>query len=62
MFAINCSNTNVKDINDCEPDPCTHGSCIDGVNSYMCACDQGYIGANCNEGTLMFHSFLFVLQ
>ena len=59
-FGINCNKLNIKDINECEPYPCIHGSCKDGVNSYMCVCYSGYIGANCNESTnelnLLIHS------
>lgn len=36
-------------INDCDPDPCYHGSqCIDDVNDYRCICTPGFEG-NCNE-------------
>ena len=54
-FTINCTKANITDINDCEPDPCTHGSCTDGVNSYICACDTGYSGTNCAKGTREFY-------
>ena len=58
-FAINCSKFNIKDVNDCEQGPCTHGSCTDGVNSYTCACDIGYSGTNCNEGSFI-HLFIWL--
>ena len=58
LFAINCKNTNDKDINDCQPDPCTHGSCTDEVNLYTCACDPGYTGKKCAEGTNALHSYI----
>ncbi|KXJ18052.1 Fibropellin-1 [Exaiptasia diaphana] len=32
---------------DCVPNPCTNGKCIDGVNSYTCECIPGYAGKNC---------------
>ena len=54
-FTINCSSTKIKDINDCEPDPCKHGHCIDGVNSYTCICNAGFTGTNCAECTNKFH-------
>ena len=25
------------------------GSCIDGINSYTCACAEGYTGTNCQH-------------
>ncbi|ESO98140.1 hypothetical protein LOTGIDRAFT_52132, partial [Lottia gigantea] len=32
------------DINDCEPNPCLHGTCIDQLLAYECVCPQGYKG------------------
>jgi len=33
---------------DCAGDPCLNGStCVDGVNSYTCACAAGWSGTNC---------------
>ena len=32
------------DVNDCDPNPCqNNGSCKDGIASYTCLCDFGYI-------------------
>ena len=37
-----------EDINDCDPDPCYHGSqCVDGVDDYTCQCISGYEGTDC---------------
>ena len=58
-FTINL-NYNTKDINDCEPIPCMHGSCADGFNSYTCTCDPGYSETNCNKGTI-FYSFTLLI-
>ena len=27
-----------EDINECDPNPCVHGTCTDGINSYTCDC------------------------
>ena len=35
-------------INECVPDPCTHGTCIDQVNDYLCTCEPGYTDKNCS--------------
>ena len=33
----------IVDIDDCpSPDPCTDGSCQDGINDFTCSCDTGY--------------------
>ena len=32
----------------CNADPCVHGRCTNAGNTYSCACDAGYEGANCN--------------
>ena len=36
----------------CTPDPCkNHGSCqVLRLNSYYCACPEGWTGAHCEEG------------
>ncbi|XP_028513086.1 neurogenic locus Notch protein [Exaiptasia diaphana] len=39
--------TIVPNADDCVPNPCTNGKCIDGVNSYTCECIPGYAGKNC---------------
>ena len=36
------------DINECDPNPCGHGNCTDGVNDYNCTCDPGWTGVNCS--------------
>merc|ERR1711881_630458 len=43
------ANEACADIDDCSPDPCTHGTCTDGVDSYTCACENGYDGVNCDN-------------
>ena len=39
-----------SDVDDCQPNPCVHGTCTDGVNSHTCQCTPGYRGDNCDEG------------
>ena len=34
-------------INDCDPDPCNHGNCVDLIDGYVCHCDPGYTGTHC---------------
>lgn len=36
-------------INDCDPNPCVHGKCLDGVNTFDCVCDKDYWGVNCDK-------------
>ena len=33
--------------------PCVNGYCIDGFNTYICICDEGYMGRNCDEEGLL---------
>ena len=44
----------IQDINECQSQPCHHGNCTDGVNSYKCACSAGYTGVNCETGKQSF--------
>ena len=38
----------VVEINECDSNPCEHGAtCTDAVNRYICKCDPGYEGVNC---------------
>ncbi|MCA9581662.1 MAG: hypothetical protein KC416_07685 [Myxococcales bacterium] len=30
--------------------PCANGTCTDQVNGYLCACDPGYHGTDCDQG------------
>ncbi|XP_076296135.1 cubilin [Lasioglossum baleicum] len=32
----------------CSSNPCVHGNCVAGDSGYICACDSGYYGKNCN--------------
>ena len=39
------------DVDDCVRVTCSfHGTCVDGVNSHTCSCEQGYTGDNCEIG------------
>jgi len=38
-----------QDVDECQSNPCVHGTCTDGVNSYTCQCSPGYRGDNCTE-------------
>lgn len=39
----NCS----ENIDDCDPDPCFNGTCVDGINNYTCDCFHGFEGRHC---------------
>nr|XP_046255008.1 von Willebrand factor D and EGF domain-containing protein isoform X2 [Scatophagus argus] len=36
-------------IDDCKPNPCRLGRCIDGANSFSCICPPGMTGRTCRE-------------
>lgn len=38
-----------ENIDNCDPDPCHHGQCQDGIDSYTCICSPGYMGAICSD-------------
>ncbi|KAM8826970.1 von Willebrand factor D and EGF domain-containing protein isoform 2-T2 [Synchiropus picturatus] len=37
------------DVDDCKPNPCRFGRCIDGINSFTCLCPPGATGRTCRE-------------
>ncbi len=42
-----CSGVFISDIIDCKDDSCNyHGRCTDGVNTYTCACEDGWINGD----------------
>lgn len=45
-----------SNIDNCKPDPCHHGTCIDGIASYTCNCDPGYTGYRCENQLNECHS------
>ena len=38
-----------RNVDDCSPDPCHHGRCVDGIASFSCACAPGYTGTRCES-------------
>ena len=39
------------DITSCNPNPCQNqGQCVNGDNDYICACQAGWTGFNCELG------------
>lgn len=45
-----------SNINNCKPDPCHHGTCVDGIASYTCNCEPGYTGYRCENQLNECHS------
>jgi len=44
----------MTDIDDCADTPCLNGAtCVDGVASYDCTCDDGFNGDNCEIGNVL---------
>ncbi|XP_072048918.1 uncharacterized protein [Amphiura filiformis] len=37
-----------SDINECDSNPCVNGGCQDGLNQYVCQCNVGWSGTNCD--------------
>ncbi|KAI8495254.1 hypothetical protein Bbelb_272400 [Branchiostoma belcheri] len=37
------------DVDDCASSPCANGACTDGVASYICICEIGWTGNNCDQ-------------
>jgi hypothetical protein len=35
-------------INQCNPNPCVNGRCAVSLNTYVCTCNAGFTGKNCD--------------
>uniref|UniRef100_A0A8C6U085 Si:dkey-30e9.7 n=1 Tax=Neogobius melanostomus TaxID=47308 RepID=A0A8C6U085_9GOBI len=38
-----------EDVDDCKPNPCRYGRCIDAANAFTCICPPGTTGRTCRE-------------
>ncbi|XP_053374165.1 neurogenic locus notch homolog protein 3-like [Mercenaria mercenaria] len=43
-----CNGTHTIAPSPCDAQPCEHGTCFNQNNGYVCVCDSGYEGKNCN--------------
>ena len=43
-----CTYTFVSGFDNCLSSPCTHGSCKDAINGFICSCDGGFTGVQCD--------------
>ncbi len=45
----------LADIDECSSSPCQNGgACADGVDSYVCTCQDGYDGDDCENSKSFF--------
>jgi hypothetical protein len=48
----------LADVNECASGPCQNGgSCVNGVNKYVCHCAAGFAGNQCQTGDLFMYLF-----
>ena len=44
----------IVNLDPCAPNPCQNGSCaLEGEGSYVCTCDPGWTGTNCDGEYLL---------
>ena len=50
----------ILEFNNCHPEPCINGTCMDQDNIYTSSCYDGYNGTNCGgKPSLLGISFMF---
>ena len=37
-------------VDECATNPCCHGKCYDNYNTFLCICEEGWIGKTCCLG------------
>ncbi|MCU0664639.1 MAG: carbohydrate-binding protein [Myxococcota bacterium] len=43
-------------VDDCDPNPCVHGTCTDGLSSYSCLCTGDWTGTNCDDYSAIYEA------
>jgi len=38
-----------NNVNECSPNPCVNGACVDGYGTYTCICNAPFTGVNCDR-------------
>lgn len=63
LVSSNCTLWFVSDVNECEESPCAQEAvCTNSNGSYVCACNQGFMGDgySCESEHFVLHLFLLL--
>ena len=52
IFFLELYYFHITDINECASNPCAHGNCSEGIDTFNCSCSHGYGGLLCDLGKL----------
>ena len=50
----------ISEVDHCESNPCIHGNCENHPDIYVCKCDHGWSGENCDQGNKLILLFSLV--
>ena len=58
---VKCANTE-EYIHQCDSNPCVHGQCFGGIDSYYCLCEHNWKGKTCDQKSKNINNFSVIFE